>query len=65
MHGTDPLNVRLAAKIRFGQSKFRTLHALYNYLPSEKKDSLLFKLVNSLVIFHTITSMWVVFDHYC
>ena len=64
MHGTDPLNVRLAGKIRFGQSKFRTRHALYN-LPSKKKENLLFKLANSLVIFHTITSLWVVFDHYC
>ena len=63
-HGTDPLNVRLAAKIRFGRSKFRTLHALYN-LPSKKKENLLFKLANSLIIFHTITSLWVVFDHYC
>ena len=41
MHGTDPLNVRLAAKIEFGQSKFRTLRTLYN-LPSEKKENLLF-----------------------
>ena len=64
MHGTDPLNVRLAAKIEFGQSKFRTLRTLYN-LPSKKKENLLFKLAISLVIFHTITSLWVVFDPYC
>ena len=64
MHGTDPLNVRLAGKVRYGQSKFRTLRALYN-LPSKKNENLLFKLAKSLVIFHTITSLWVVFDHHC
>ena len=36
---SDPLNVRLPAKIRLAQSKFRTLHALYN-LPTKEKENL-------------------------
>ena len=37
--GSDPLNVRLAAKIRFAKSKFRTPHALHN-LPTKEKENL-------------------------
>ena len=36
---SEPLNVRRAAKIRFAQSNFRTLHALYNF-PATKFLSL-------------------------
>lgn len=36
---SDPLNVRLVGKIRFAETKSRTLHAVYN-LPAKEKENL-------------------------